>query len=333
MSQGNAAEGGLTARISGSWARLRDMVSTRSTRRLVRQVELHEQERTRTIERVRTKRLEREKKSGAIVTQDTLAIRWFTPRGREARQQVVDDLRHHQGAHLLEIVEEFRRRGVPPGRVDLRGIDLRGEDLAAAGLAHADLTGAQLDGCNLDRADLREATLTNASLSGAFLRSAKLSRCDLRGADLREAHLREADLGEAKLDDALLDGANFRRTVIAGVDMRKVDRSRVDLSQAFHRRPQRETRSSRRWEPVGRPPATEPRHATERYARAKVEKAVTETRDPAPVIRWPFQSATGDFDDALMELAELRDRVQEVRVVVNGVERTLYVCPPARKAG
>ncbi|MCA8925021.1 MAG: pentapeptide repeat-containing protein [Planctomycetes bacterium] len=301
---------------------------------MTQQAKQEAQQREQTLERLRAKRTERQHKSSAIVTQDTLAIRWFTPRGREARQQIVDDLRYHQGVHLLEIVEELRRRGVPPGRVDLRGIDLRGEDLAAASLANADLSGAMLDGCNLDRADLREAKLNGASMSGAHLRHANLEGSDLRGADLRDAYLREADLGDAKLDDAVLDGASFKKAVIAGVDLRKVDRSRVDLSEAFHRRPERQVRQTRRWEPVGRPPAAEPRHASERVTRRMVAPAPqAEDVTAGQVIRWPFQAATGDFDDALMELAELRDKVQEVRVVVNGVERTLYLCPPARKTG
>ena len=331
MNRGDGAQNGFTARISGSWGRLRDLVSTRSTRRMSRQARERADEREQVLERMRTKRVERVEKSSRIVTQDTLAIRWFTPKGREARQQVVDDLRFHQGVHLLEIVEDLRRRGVPPGRVDLRGIDLRGEDLAAASLAHVDLSGAMLDGCNLDRADLREAKLEGASLSGAHLRSANLEGSDLRGADLREASLREADLADAKIDDALLDGAVFKRTVIAGVDLRRVDRSQVDLSQAFRRRPQRETRTMRRWAPMGRPPEAEPLHASERLQRKPQEPRPQATE--APVIRWPFKAATSDFDDALLELAELRDRVSEIRVVVGGAERTLYVCPPARRTG
>ncbi|MCA9628297.1 MAG: pentapeptide repeat-containing protein, partial [Myxococcales bacterium] len=76
----------------------------------------------------------------------TLVIRWSTPRGRMARREVLDDLRHDEGANLREIVSDLRRPGVEVDALDLRGIDLHGRDLLAVRFAHADLRGANLEG-------------------------------------------------------------------------------------------------------------------------------------------------------------------------------------------
>mgnify|MGYP000467284310 CR=1 FL=1 len=110
---------------------------------------------------------------------DTLSIRWFTPRGRATKQEVLESIRFEDGAHLREIVADLRRGGLDDAKLDLRGIDLRGEDLAAARLAGVDLTGARLDNCNLTQADFTGATLDRAVLTGAKLRGAKLDKACL----------------------------------------------------------------------------------------------------------------------------------------------------------
>ncbi|MCO5171755.1 MAG: pentapeptide repeat-containing protein [Planctomycetes bacterium] len=266
---------------------------------------------------------------------DRLTIRWFTPRGRATRQELLDDLRFEEGAHLREIVAEVRREGVDEATVDLRGIDLRGEDLAGARLAGVDLSGARLDGCDLSQADLRGARLERAHLSGARLRGAKLQRARLRDADLSRADLGEAWLEEADLEHARLPGASLHRARIAGAALSRADLSGVDLSTAF-RQPlpfvdPRPTVIRRR--PVGAPPPTEPRRPTERLA-----APTARLRPPPPPLRGriiPHETvrmARGDvaaphedLDAAVSELLALRGKVERVTVVVDGVERVLFL--------
>lgn len=265
---------------------------------------------------------------------DRLTIRWFTPRGRATRQELLDDLRFDEGAHLRELLVEVRREGVAEGALDLRGIDLRGEDLAGARLAGADLSGARLDDCDLSQADLRGARLERAHLTGARLRGAKLQKACLRGADLSRADLGEAWLEEADLEHARLPGASLHRARIAGAALSRADLSGVDLSTAF-RQPlpfvdPRPTVVRRR--PVGAPPASEPRRPTERL------QATARLRPPPPPLRGriiPHETvrmARGDvaaphedLDAAVSELLALRGKVERVTVVVDGVERVLFL--------
>lgn len=265
---------------------------------------------------------------------DRLTIRWFTPRGRATRQELLDDLRFEEGAHLRELLAEVRREGVAEGALDLRGIDLRGEDLAGARLAGADLSGARLDDCDLSQADLRGARLERAHLTGARLRGAKLQKAWLRGADLSRADLGEAWLEEADLEHARLPGASLHRARIAGAALSRADLSGVDLSTAF-RQPlpfvdPRPTVVRRR--PVGAPPDSEPRRPTERLP------ATARLRPPPPPLRGriiPHETvrmARGevaapheDLDAAVSELLALRGKLERVTVVVDGVERVLFL--------
>jgi uncharacterized protein YjbI with pentapeptide repeats len=201
---------------------------------------------------------------------DTLAIRWFTPRGRATKQEVLESIRFEDGLHLREIVAELRRGGLDESKLDLRGIDLRGEDLAAARLAGVDLSGARLDGCDLTHADLTGATLERAVLTGAKLRGAKLGQARLRDADLSRADLTEATLEGADLEHARCSGATMHRTRLAGAALSRADLAGVDLSTSF-RQPQpfvdaRPTVARRA--PIGTPPSSEPRRPTERTLHA-----------------------------------------------------------------
>lgn len=280
---------------------------------------------------------------------DTLTIRWFTPRGRATRQELLDDLRFEDGAHLQEVVGELRRGGVPDGTLDLRGVDLRGEDLAGARLAGADLTGARLDGCDLSQADLRGATLDRAHLGGARLRGAKLQGARLRGADLTRADLGEAWLEDADLEHARLPFATLHRARLAGAAISRADLTGVDLSTAFREKlpfvDPRPTVVRRR--PVGAPPASEPRRVTERHPAARAVDRGARTvrlRPPPPPI---FTREAGriipdetvrmardaiergrtheDLDAAVAELLGLRGRVERVTIQVAGVERVLFL--------
>lgn len=280
---------------------------------------------------------------------DTLTIRWFTPRGRATRQEILDDLRFEDGAHLLEVVADLRRGGLPEETVDLRGIDLRGEELAGARLAGVDLTGARLDGCDLSQADLRGAILDRAFLVGAKLRGARLQGAKLREADLSRADLSEANLEDADLEHARLAFATMHRARLAGAAISRADLSGVDLSTAFRERQTfvdpRPTVVRRR--PIGPPPISEPRHATERLgARPAVDRAAPTVRLrplPPPVPRRetgriiPHETVRmardevqrarthDDLDAAVAELLSLRGRVERITIQVDGVERVLFL--------
>lgn len=277
---------------------------------------------------------------------DTLTIRWFTPRGRATRQELLDDLRFEEGAHLLEVVADLRRGGVAEGTVDLRGIDLRGEELAGARLAGVDLTGARLEGCDLSQADLRGATLDRAHLTNAKLRGAQLQGAKLRGAILAKADLGEANLEEADLEHANLSFAMVHRARLAGAAISRADLSGVDLSTAFRERlpfvDPRPTVVRRR--PVGAPPPTEPRRPTERLSGADRVAPTARLRPlPPPItprevgriiphetVRMARDEVQGgrtheDLDAAVAELLALRGKVERVTILVDGVERVLFL--------
>lgn len=283
---------------------------------------------------------------------DTLAIRWFTPRGRATRQEVLESIRFEDGAHLREIVADLRRGGLDDGKLDLRGIDLRNEDLAAARLAGVDLSGARLDGCDLTRADLSGATLDRVVFTGAKLRGARLDQARLRGADLSRADLTEASLEGADLEHTRLSQAVMHRTRLAGAALSRADLTGVDLTTAF-RQPQafvdaRPTVARRA--PLGLPPSSEPLRPTERtpnvaFDRQRVAAAATarlRALDDVPtaagariidhetvrMARAEMDRARPaphtDLDSVIAELLALRGKVERVSIVVGGVERVLF---------
>jgi hypothetical protein len=274
---------------------------------------------------------------------DRLSIRWFTPRGRALRQELLADLRHRDGAHLESIVQEARRGGVPDGTLDLRGLDLAGEELAAIRLRGADLSGANLEGCDLSCSDLGGAKLRGARLHGAKLRGACLEGADLGEADLVQADLTEARLTGATFDGARLRGAGLRRAVLVGVDLTQLQG--VDLSLAITTRVDATQATLARRERTGAPPMSEPRapaeraaarvtgkiipHETVRMARAAVAAAAAAAAQATSTAPPPVVPDDEAFDAALAELMRLRRTAQRIAVVVDGVEKVLY--DPRRK--
>lgn len=274
----------------------------------------------------------------AMPASDRLSIRWFTPRGRALRQELLADLRHRDGANLDSILQEVRRGGVADGALDLRGIDLAGEDLAAVRLRGADLSGANLEGCDLSCSDLSGARLTSARLTGTRLRGAGLERADLTGADLNRADLTEARLTGATLGGARLRGASLRRTLLVGVDLAQLQG--VDLSLAITASVQATGATLARRERAGAPPVSEPRapaeraaarvtgkiipHETVRMARAAVAAAAAAAAQATATAPPPVVPDDEAFDAALAELMRLRRTAQRIAVVVDGVERVLY---------
>lgn len=290
---------------------------------------------------------------------ESLAIRWFTPRGRAIRQELLLDLRHEDGAHVRGLLEELRRPGSSADSLDLRAIDLHGEDLAAVQLPGADLRGANLDGCDLSCADLRGAKLAGARLRDAKLRGASLDDADLTDADLTRADLSEARLSRAVVVRARLRGAEVRRALLEGVLLDGADTTHVDLSVAFRRAPDREVAPRRTG--AGAPPASEPRAPADRAAARATGRMANplagrdlptapaaaappgcpggrETggkiipHDSLRIARAALQAAVVPvdaeaFDDALVELIRLRKRIASIRIVVDGEERVLLGRP------
>jgi uncharacterized protein YjbI with pentapeptide repeats len=262
---------------------------------------------------------------------DTLTIRWFTPRGRATRQELLDDLRFEDGAHLRELLADVRRDGLAENTLDLRGIDLRGEDLASARLTGADLTGARLDGCNLSHADLRGTYLDRANLTGARLRGAALTGARLREAVLEKADLLEANLERSDLDGARCAGATFHRARLWGAQLGRAELSGVDLSTALRERAAfvdpRPTTAKR--QAIGSPPPTEPRRPTERLVatrRLPPPAGQLITHETVKMARAESGERThDDFEAAVAELLALRGRTQRITIVVDGRERVLFL--------
>lgn len=262
-----------------------------------------------------------------------LAIRWFTPRGRAALADLIEDLLYGDGSHIAAAVADVRREGAAPDRVDLRGIDLRGVELANAQLAKADLRGARLAGVNFMRANLEGALLERAVLRGA-----KLNGSTLRGADLQRADLRDADLTEANLEGALVKGAKMR-----GADVKRAWAKDVDFTEAFcegvdlsriRRKAHRAPRSTiRARDGIGAPPGSEPVPATQRF-----RKRPTPPRMAPPRVRSggtprpPRAQPAPSLDAALAQLLLRRGEVDRIVVTMGGQEVELFVREDGRAA-
>ena len=232
-------------------------------------------------------------------TRDGLAIRWFTPRGRELRQELLYDLRHHDGTAIKEISDEVRRRGAHPDRADLRGIDLRGEDLAGANLRGADLRGATFEGCDMTHADLRGANLSGANMCEVNLNGARLESAVLAHTLLLGANLCEARLDRARLERTNLRGAELRRTRLVGATLRGLEVEQEALRHAFLREPQRETHGTHRRTrtKLGRPPQSEPRPKTERGTRGRTRSHVTRPVAPPQPREATRRLSAADYEE------------------------------------
>ena len=258
---------------------------------------------------------------------NTLAMRWFTPKGQAARADLLAALQAYEPDEVRAAVEPMRRPGVPEDLLDLRGIDLEGECLAGAQLDRADLSGAVLIGCDLQLAELAGAKLAGAQLGEANLRRASLARAELIDADLRHADLTEAMLEHANLTRAKLEGATLRRTHVGGAVWQGVDMRYVDLSVALSKASTPPPTPQR----IGRPPRTEPRRSTTRKsgARAYLRAALTPLRaapqpTPGPTLRVVKDAPpSARFDDALGALLAARAGVTRIVAVIDGVERVL----------
>jgi hypothetical protein len=259
-------------------------------------------------------------------THDTLAIRWFTPRGRTAREEVLRDLRHDDGSNLHEILEGMRREGVGLNFLDMRGIDLSGEDLAGYRLLDADFSGANLDGCNFSHANLTGSRFVNASLEGANLKGCSLTRCDLSGANFTEADLSEALIDEANVRGTRLIRTRMTRTRALRVQLTDARIREVDLSSVQKDRLPPTTRRHR----VTKPPSSEiHRFPTRKVVRATAPATRRHSRPLPPEKRVRPTGPVGDaryssFDSALAALSCMRDVATAITVQVGGKDVVLW---------
>jgi uncharacterized protein YjbI with pentapeptide repeats len=137
-------------------------------------------------------------------TKKQLRERWFTPKGKEIIQKIIEHIREENWEMFLvyfPFVKEI---------VNVR--DLRFVDLSNAHLSGADLRGADLRG-----AYIWDANLRGADLSEAYIRDAHLSGADLSGADLRGANLGGAVLSRAVLIGTDISGADLTDAYIYGI--------------------------------------------------------------------------------------------------------------------
>lgn len=256
-----------------------------------------------------------------------LAIRWFTPRGRAALAELIEDIIHGEGRHLAEAVADLRREGCDPERVDLRGIDLRGVELANAQLAKVDLRGARLAGVNFMRADFKGALLERAVLRGAKLNGSNLSGADLSRADLREADLSECNLEGATIKGAKMRGAEVKRAWARGVNFDEAFAEGVDLSRVQRKAHVAPRSTIRVRAGIGAPPGSEPVPVTQRFRKRPA---------PPPMVARPISRSAArpvparpadasDLDAALAQLLLRRSEVERIVVTMNGREMELYV--------
>ena len=269
--------------------------------------------------------LRKQTKRTARGDDDQLTIRWFTPRGRAALAELVDDLRHGEGRHLVQIVAELRRGGALADAPDLRGIDLRGMDLANAQLAGADLRAARLAGANLRRANLRGACLERAVLRGAKLNGADLRGASLERTDLREANLSDSNLEGAVISAAKLKGAEIKRAWVKGVDFSQAFVEGVDLSLLRHKAYQPVRSTVRLRDGIGAPPRSEPVPMTQRLRQApRPAPSSGAGRVASAGPRASRGASTATFEEALAQLLLRRGEVGRIVVDFGGEELVLF---------
>lgn len=264
-----------------------------------------------------------ERRRGGEPGGDELAIRWFTPKGRAAVVELLEELRFCEGQDLHEVVGDLRRSGVAPEALDLRGIDLRGKDLANANLPQADLRGARLEGANLAQANLSGARLDRAAMRGVKLTNANLAGASLSRTDLRDADLADANLEGALIDAAKLKGASLRRAWVKGIDFERAFAEGADIDQVRREEYRPPVTRRMRKADLGAPPGSEPTRATQRFRTTRNVPRPTGRFGAMIPRRAPVQSATG-FDEALAQLLLQRGQVGRITALIDGQEVVIF---------
>lgn len=170
-------------------------------------------------------------KSDARASLDDLAIRWETPRGREVKAEILQDIRHNKGERLPEILKEFIYTSeVPDGR-DLRCITLEDLDLSDTTWRLCDLSWASFARSNLQRSDFREANLKRANLTETNLSLARFSEADCARVDFTKANLEHANFKETKMNGAVFVGTNCTRASFDTANLVKCNFVGANLEQ------------------------------------------------------------------------------------------------------
>jgi uncharacterized protein YjbI with pentapeptide repeats len=171
-------------------------------------------------------------KSDARASLDDLAIRWETPRGREIKAEILQDIRHNRGERLAEILKEFIYvNEVPDGR-DLRCITLEELDLNDTTWRKCDLSWASFARSSLLRADFREANLKRANLVESNVSLARFAEADCARADFSKANVEHANFKETKLNGAVFVNSNCARVGFDTANLVKCNFVGASLEQA-----------------------------------------------------------------------------------------------------
>jgi uncharacterized protein YjbI with pentapeptide repeats len=171
-------------------------------------------------------------KSDARASLDDLAIRWETPRGREIKAEILQDIRHNKGERLPEVLKDFIYVSeVPDGR-DLRCITLEDMDLGDTTWKGCDLSWASFARSTLTRADFRSANLKRANLADANVSLGRFAEADCARADFSRGNLEHANFKEAKMNGAVFVGANCARASFDTANLVKCNFVGAVLEQA-----------------------------------------------------------------------------------------------------
>lgn len=171
-------------------------------------------------------------KSDARASLDDLAIRWETPRGREIKAEILQDIRHNRSERLAEILKDFIYVSeVPDGR-DLRCITLEDLELNDTTWRKCDLSWASFARSSLMRADFRETNLKRANLVESNVSLARFGEADCARADFSRANVEHANFKETKLNGAVFVNANCARAGFDTANLVKCNFVGANLEQA-----------------------------------------------------------------------------------------------------
>lgn len=163
---------------------------------------------------------------------EDLAIRWETPKGRELKAKIVQDVKKNRGEGIPDLLRDFLYVSeVPHGR-DLRCITLEGEDLSDAVFGKCDLSWCSFARSNLQRADLRNASLKRADLTDANLSMARFEGAELSRVDFSRSQLDGTHFKESKCTGAVFEGCDAQRASFESAQLTKCNFKGAKLAQA-----------------------------------------------------------------------------------------------------
>jgi len=183
---------------------------------------------------------------------------WYL--GNRVGKSLFGKILPHSSGRGLSLTTEDIELAHKKGQRDFSNMDLSNMDLSHLDLKEANLrgthlpedvnklpqywNGAQLDethvstlsnlsGANLSSLDLKWVNLENKNFQGANLTGTNLTRAWLKGANLSHSILDNADLSHADLKGANLTGASCKSTTFHEYDLKLLDMTNLDLSNAL----------------------------------------------------------------------------------------------------